>query len=83
MESGIVAIRNLKTDQVYLFYADDILQENTKQRFALDLGMHPCKSLQEDYTKTGLEVFRFETVKITEDRSELDKIKYDFSFLYV
>ena len=37
-------------------------------RFKLDMGMHPCKSLQDDYTNTGLEVFRFDTVEETTDK---------------
>lgn len=71
-QSGIVALRNLKTDKVWLFYAEDIASENAKQRFQLDLGMHPCKSLQEDYTATGLEVFRFDTLELTDDSSRLE-----------
>ena len=71
MKSGVVCLRNLKTDRVYLFLADDIEKENAKVRFQLDLGMHPCDDLQEDYTNTGLEVFRFDTVEFTEDRGRL------------
>ena len=47
-------------------------------RFKLDLGMHPCKALQDDYARTGLEVFRFDTIKLTDDPSALDEIKGDF-----
>lgn len=78
MASGIVALRNLKTDQVYLFYAKDIKQECVSMRFMLDLGNHPCKSLQEDYTNTGLEVFRFDTVLETADPAELEKLKSNY-----
>ena len=44
-------------------------------RFQLDLGMHPCRELQEDYTKTGLEVFRFDTIELTEDEGRLEALK--------
>ncbi len=73
-QSGIVALRNLKTDKVYLFYSDDIRRDCIDMRFKLDMGMHPCRSLQADYTQTGLEVFRFDTVELTGDRSRLEEI---------
>lgn len=77
-QTGIVALRNLKTDKVYLFFSHDIKKECVDMRFKLDLGMHPCKSLQSDYTTTGLEVFRFDTVELTEDEGRLDQIKGEY-----
>ena len=74
-ESGVVALRNLKTDKVYLFFSRDIKKDCVSMRFQLDLGMFPCRSLQEDYTKTGLEVFRFDTLKLTDDEERLDELK--------
>ena len=74
-ESGVVALRNLKTDKVYLFFSQDIKKDCVDMRFKLDLGMHPCMSLQKDYTETGLEVFRFDTVMLTEDAGELENMK--------
>ena len=74
-QSGVVEIRNLKTDKVWLFWADDIAQESARQRFRLDLGMHECPSLQKDYTETGLEVFRFSAVEITENRDRLAELR--------
>ncbi|MBQ6672256.1 MAG: hypothetical protein IKR80_03000 [Spirochaetales bacterium] len=73
-QSGIVALRNLKTDRVYLFYSDDIRKDCIDMRFKLDMGMHPCRSLQADYTETGLEVFRFDTVEYTTDKGRLEEI---------
>lgn len=73
-QSGIVAIRNLKTDYVWLYWADDIQKANVDNRFKLDMGMHQCSSLQQDYTQTGLEVFRFETVKLTDNPSDIDEL---------
>lgn len=74
-ESGVVALRNLKTDKVYLFFSKDIKKDCVSMRFQLDLGMHPCRGLQEDYTKTGLEVFRFDTIELTGDESRLEALK--------
>ncbi len=78
MESGVVALRNLKTDKVYLFFSHDIKKDCVDMRFKLDLGMHPCRALQEDYTKTGLEVFRFDTVEITSEEARLEELKGQF-----
>ena len=74
-ESGVVALRNLKTDKVYLFFSRDIKKDCVSMRFQLDLGMFPCRSLQEDYTRTGLEVFRFDTIELTDDEKRLEDLK--------
>ena len=78
MACGIVALRNLKTDKVFLFYSKDIEKDCIDMRFKLDLGMHPCKALQNDYAETGLEVFRFDTIELTTDSARLDKLKGEF-----
>ena len=52
-----------------------IKKDCVSMRFQLDLGMHPCRELQEDYTKTGLEVFRFDTIELTEDEGRLEALK--------
>ncbi len=74
-DCAVVAIRNLKTDKVYLFYSEDVKNDCIKARFNLDLGMHECKALQEDYTKTGLEVFRFDIIEKTDNPNRLDVLK--------
>lgn len=72
--TGVVALRNLKTDKVYLFFSKDIKNDCVKMRFQLDLGMHPCAALQKDYAETGLEVFRFDTLEITENELRLAEL---------
>lgn len=79
---GVVAIRNLKTDRVYLFYSNDIKGDCVKSRFQLDLGMHSCRSLQEDYTNIGLEVFRFDVMEETDNPERLSAIKKTVSNQY-
>jgi len=81
-QSGVVEIRNLKTDKVWLFWADDYTPDCASQRFKLDLGMHECTSLQEDYTRTGLEVFRFELIEQTTDRNRLSALQKQISEQY-
>ena len=63
-ESGVVALRNLKTDKVYLFFSKDIKKDCVDMRFKLDLGMH----------QTGLEVFRFDTIERTDDEGRLSAL---------
>ena len=79
---GVVALRNLKTDKVYLFYSEDIKKDCVDMRFQLDLGMHPCAELQEDYAETGLEVFRFDTVELTDDKGSLEACRLTEKSLY-
>ena len=81
-KSGVVEIRNLKTDRIWLFWADDYTTDCAAQRFKLDLGMHECGSLQKDYTEIGLEVFRFDLVEQTTDKNRLEEIKTKTTNLY-
>ena len=60
---AIVMIKNLKTDEIYLYKTDDAVTSYSKERFKLDLGMHPVKSLQDAYSSLGLELFTFEIDK--------------------
>ncbi len=76
--AGVYKITNLKTDDTYLAFSEDIPKAISESRFALDLGMHECKSLQEDYAKTGLELFVFETVEKTEDQNSLEEIRKEY-----
>ena len=82
MKSGIALIRNLRTDKVWLFWAEDIQKACIGYRFRLDMGTHPCASLQKDYTDTGLEVFRFDTLIITNDPDELNKVRKSYVNIY-
>lgn len=79
---GIYIIRNLKSDQVYLGKSENLLKSMSDERFRLDLGMHPCASLQEDYTKTGLELFVIEPVKEAGAEDDLDLLLSDYRLTY-
>lgn len=81
-KSGVVEIRNLKTDRIWLFWADDYTTDCASQRFKLDLGMHECASLQKDYTEIGLEVFRFDLVEETSNKNRLEEIRNKTTNLY-
>ena len=71
---AIVVIKNLKTDEVYLYKTEDAVASFSKERFKLDLGMHPVKSLQSVYSSLGLELFLFEIDKEATKDEDLDKL---------
>ena len=67
-------IKNLKTDEIYLYKTDDAVTSYSKERFKLDLGMHPVKSLQDAYSSLGLELFTFEIDKEAKEEENLDDL---------
>jgi len=68
-ESAIIALKNLISGKVYFFKSKLPENDIINERFKLDLKLHSCKKLQEDYEKTGLEAFQF---KVEEKTSEKD-----------
>ena len=71
---GIVSIRNLKTDEIYLYDSEDAVHSYGKERFKLDLGMHPQRQLQNAYTELGLELFIFQLDKEAGADEDLEKL---------
>ena len=71
---GIVSIRHLKTDEIYLYASEDAVQSYGKERFKLDLGMHPQRQLQNAYTELGLELFIFQLDKEAGEDEDLEKL---------
>ena len=71
---AIVVIKNLKTDEVYLYKTEDAVASFSKERFKLDLGMHPVKSLQSADSSLGLELFLLEIDKEATKDEDLDKL---------
>ena len=57
---AICIIRNLKTDECYLYASEDAVKSYGDERFRLDIGMHSCQSLQKAYSSLGLELFTIE-----------------------
>ena len=60
---GKFTLTNLKTDRVRVYQADDVDKEIINMRFKLDLGTFQDAELQNEYSQTGLEVFRFDIVE--------------------
>jgi hypothetical protein len=61
-EMGILRIRNLQNDRCYLAAALDTRAAANINRFRLDLGMHECKELQDEYASIGLELFMIDVI---------------------
>ncbi|HIV98340.1 MAG TPA: hypothetical protein IAB12_00990 [Candidatus Ornithospirochaeta avicola] len=57
---GIVKIENMMSGKVCLISSEDIVKSYSSLRFSLDMGTFSNKMLQDDYDKTGLELFNIE-----------------------
>ena len=75
---GILQIKNLQNDRCYLAAAQDLKTAANNHRFRLDLGMHECKELQEEYAATGLELFTLDPLD-TLPYDESDPMKTDYT----
>ena len=71
---GIIIIRNLKTDRIYLKKTEDAVRSYKDERFRLDLSMHESKELQKEYTALGLELFTIELECEAKDGEDLDEL---------
>ncbi len=71
---GVYRIYNLKSDRTYFGITEDIIRTRAEERFRLDLGMHPSKELQEDYTKVGLELFVIEMAREAKEGEDLKEL---------
>lgn len=60
---GIISIRNLRDDRIYLKTTEDAVRSFSDERFRLDLGMHEATELQSDYSSIGLELFSIDLDK--------------------
>jgi len=59
---GVVLIRNLLTDKVFLTARVDLKGTINRQRFQLSNGIHPILQLQADWDEVGENNFAFEIV---------------------
>ncbi len=76
-DMGILQIRNLQNDRCYLVAAPDLKAAANSHRFRLDLGMHECAELQQEYATTGLELFTLDPLDILPyDEAEPSKTDY-------
>ena len=79
---AVCVIKNLKTDEMYLYKTEDAVKSYSDERFKLDLGMHENKALQKAYTALGLELFVIEIDKEAKEGEDLslllDERKRDY-----
>ena len=79
---AVCVIKNLKTDEMYLYKTEDAVKSYSDERFKLDLGMHENKALQKAYTALGLELFVIEIDKEAGEGEDLslllDERKRDY-----
>lgn len=71
---GIIKIFNLKNDKVFFTDSENVEKDIISIRFKLDLSMYPCKSLQEEYTSLGLELFTIELEREAQDDEDLKSL---------
>lgn len=71
---AICVIRNLKTERSYLYKTEDAVKSYSDERFKLDLGMHPNRELQREYTSLGLELFQIEIETEAGEEDDLESL---------
>lgn len=76
-DMGIFCIRARGSNQLFLETAHDLKSFINRTLFQLNMGSHPNKMLQQDWTKLGEEHFDIEVLeKLTYDK---DETKEDYS----
>ncbi len=73
-QAGILCIRNLTTDRCLLVSSSDMESDAVRQRFDLDLGMHQCPALQDDYASIGLELFMIDPIATLQADDDLQNL---------
>lgn len=68
---AVCVIKNLKTDEIYLYKTEDAVKSYSDERFKLDLGMHENERLQKAYSALGLELFIIEIDREAKDEEDL------------
>ena len=69
---GIIAVRNLKTGNIFLKKTEDAVKSFRDERFRLDLSMHESEELQREYSSLGLELFTIDLDAEADENDDLD-----------
>ncbi len=80
--AGIIKIENMLTSEILLIKSTDAVSDYKKIRFSLDLGTYWNKELQDDYEKTGLELFDISLDVRAEDPAILDSLLEERTLYY-
>ena len=67
---GLFAVRNIPEDVLFVGVSSDLPSMLNRQRFQLDMGCHPDKALQADWTRLGPDAFSFEVLDRLEPPAE-------------
>jgi hypothetical protein len=73
---GVFQLRNTANDKVFIDASTNVPGKINRHKFQLNAGMHPSKSLQQDWNDLGPDVFEFETLETVEPRASAD---YDYA----
>jgi hypothetical protein len=82
VEAGVYQIRNTQNGKVFVESTPDLKTINGR-RFALEMGSHPNKGLQQEWQQFGGSAFAFEVLEVLEEpetgyfdrKDELKKLK--------
>lgn len=67
---GVFQILNKANGKVFLDSSNNVPGKINRHRFALNLGNHASKSLQNDWNELGEDAFEFETLEMVEPRDD-------------
>ncbi len=65
---GLIRIIEIQNDKTLLVPSEDIQKDIVHIRFLLDMEQFPNRTLQEDYTRIGLELFSIEPYLVVEEK---------------
>jgi group I intron endonuclease len=69
---GIYRIKNLKNGKLFIGSAMDLRGRINRCKFQLELGSHPNRDLQRDFTEIGSKAFSFEVLDYLEPKMDSD-----------
>ncbi|WP_442601961.1 GIY-YIG nuclease family protein [Paenibacillus sp. KN14-4R] len=68
-EAGVFKITNIRNDKV-LVEAMNNLKRMNGQQFTLEMGTHPNKKLQSEFTEFGKDAFKLEVLEVLKKKTE-------------
>ncbi len=60
--AGVFGVRNTADDKLLVGASTDLRAMLNRQRFQLEMGLHPDKELQADWDRAGQDAFSFEVL---------------------
>ena len=69
---GVFRVRNTLSGQAFVGSSVDLPSMLNRQRFQLEMGVHPNRALQAEWNEMGAEAFEFEVVDTLAPPDDLD-----------